>query len=110
MKKFQIIAAMNIRVDASDVTDGDVLAEFNSDHNLHQLAQMIRMGQAKLATVDAADGGNVDDANKPIDLYAMTVKQLREFAASRSIDLGVANKKDEIIAAIQTVTGVVPAS
>lgn len=110
MKKFQIIAAMNIRVDASDVTDGDVLAEFNSDFNLHQLAQMIRQGQASLVAVDAENSDNEEDPNKPIDLYAMTVKQLREFAASRSIDLGAANKKDEIIAAIQTVTGVNPAS
>lgn len=95
MKTQRIIAAENIRVDSADVEMGDVLGTLQSTHNLHTLSMMIRQGQAYV------EGDEPENKNEVVDLTLMTTAQLRIFAAKEKIDLGDANRKTEIIKAIQ---------
>jgi len=95
MTKFKIVATMNIRVDSHDAIDGDVLAEFHSDFNLHQLAMMIRQGQATLLPFDATESQTHDDS--PFSYDALSVAELRQLAEERSIPLGTAKTKSQIL-------------
>lgn len=93
---------------AKFLEQGSVVPEGVEADAIEHLRSNGLIAEASDAPVEPeAPGGEAPGSNdgevqaEQVDLSAMTVAQLRDFAAASSVDLGGARAKDEIIAAIQ---------